>query len=264
MSRHFVSSMFIYHTTFYFIALATQTYELLSGNGRFHSHTKYSHLFSVSQKKKLWQGDRKKSDNKAGWVLACMFLIVDALLSSQRDWAQRSITYMICFSFDYHIEQFFLRCLINETEFQCYISKEWATATLPESLASHLQMSGGPSNDSRSSATPVTDRKAAENTTRKCQVIKKRVQRNYSVYAKNCPWNLYLIRIAPPNSQTMLQLKHYKLKRVQLLTADNKLVRLAKCLSTTPSSRRTSEQEANSVRGWKAIHHRTSPQTSER
>ena len=42
------------------------------------------------------------------------------------------------------------------------MSKERATATLSESLPSRLQMYGGPSNGSRSSATPVTVREVAE------------------------------------------------------------------------------------------------------
>ena len=42
------------------------------------------------------------------------------------------------------------------------MSNECATATLPESLASHLIMSGGPSNCSRSLATSVTVREMTE------------------------------------------------------------------------------------------------------
>ena len=58
------------------------------------------------------------------------------------------------------------------------MSKECANATLHESLASRVQMSGEPSNGSRSSATPVTVRVATESAQSAPQLIKKRVQQN--------------------------------------------------------------------------------------
>ena len=87
------------------------------------------------------------------------------------------------------------------------MSYECATATLRESLASGLQMSGGPSNGSRSSTTPVTDREAAESEQStplgtESPLKKTRPTKFDSVYTKNCPWNRYLARNGPPNSQT--------------------------------------------------------------
>ena len=113
---------------------------------------------------------------------------------------------------DYHIEQFFCRCLINETEFLCFTSTECAIATLRETLASRLQMSVGPSNSSRSSATPVIVREAAKSactTTKKCVHNHQKVRAHTrptkfdTVYAKNCRWNQHLARIGPRNSQTI-------------------------------------------------------------
>ena len=99
----------------------------------------------------------QKSDNKAGLVLARMFSIVGALF--HHCWIRRkeilhaSFGCKIC----YPIERLLRRCLINEIVFWRYVIKECATATLRESLASRLQISGGPSHGCRSSATPVLD-----------------------------------------------------------------------------------------------------------
>ena len=119
-----------------------------------------------------------KSDNKAGWVLARMFLNVGARFHHSHGLGGKK--YYMHYSFAkiiYHTELFVCRCLIDETEFWCYVSKECATATLCESSASRLQLSNEPSNGSRSLAIPVTVREAAESEqstpcTRNRQLIK--------------------------------------------------------------------------------------------
>ena len=93
------------------------------------------HETFYSQKKKSFihfTGRPKKSDNKAYWVLAWMFLIVGARF--HHSWIGRKEVihaWLVC-KIIYHIERFSCRCLINETEFWCYMSKECATATLCE------------------------------------------------------------------------------------------------------------------------------------
>ena len=57
-----------------------------------------------------------------------------------------------------HWTVFFCRWLINETEFWCYMRNECATRTLRESLASGLQISGGPSNGSMQELCHTGDR----------------------------------------------------------------------------------------------------------
>ena len=150
---------------------------------------------------------------------------------------------MICFclQFFYHIERFFWRCLINETEFWWSISKECATATLRESLATRLYMSGGPSTSPRSSATPVTFREAAENTNRTNELCCSSSGAMVTAHQKTRPRNLTVSmrKIAPETGTTgesvhriatqELHLKPHKLQMVLLLTPDNKRVRLERC-----------------------------------
>ena len=140
-----------------------------------------------------------KKNNKAVWALAWMFLIVGARFQhSWIEWKEVLHSWFVC-KIVYHIERFFCRCLINETEFWCYMSKEGTTATLRESLASRLQMSGGPPNGSRSSATPVTVREAAA---RNRQLINKRVQLNSALSMLKIASETGMTRIGPPNNQT--------------------------------------------------------------
>ena len=116
--------------------------------------------------------------------------------------------------------------------FWCYMSKECATATVIESLASRLQMSGGPSNDSRSSATPVTVREAAESvqsTPLGTACSSKNASNEFeSVDAKNCS-EIEKYKSVRKIAKQELKLKPYKLQRVQLLMTDNKSVRLERC-----------------------------------
>ena len=115
------------------------------------------------------------------------------------------------------------------------MSKERATATLRESLASRLQMYGGPSNGSRISATPVTVREAAESAQSTPlgtinRTIKKRVQRNSTVSMRKVTRETGIscesVRLI---TKQELQLNPYKLQMVQLLTADSKRVGLDRC-----------------------------------
>ena len=123
-----------------------------------------------------------------------------------------------------HIEWFFWRCLINETALWCYMSKEFATATLRESLASRLQMSGGQSNGSWSSATPVTvlgEEPPAH-------------QKTGPTKLECLMWKIASETVISSESVSLiakqeLQLKPYELQRVQLPTADNMRVRLERC-----------------------------------
>ena len=151
-------------------------------------------------------------------------------------------------------------CPINETEICCHMSKEFATVALPESLVSRLQMSGGPSNSSRISATPVTVWEAAESAQSKPLGTA-----SWSKNAFNEIWQCLCEKLpAKPvsreNSQTQASTQDAQAPKGSTADGWQQACTTGK-MSTTPWCRTSG---TNSVHGWKAIHHQTSPQSTER
>ena len=94
-------------------------------------------------------------------------------------------------------------------------------------------MSGGPSNGSRSLATPwPSDKRLKAHNQHHLEppAHQKRFQRNLTVYMRKIALETGISRESVRQiDKQELQLKPYKLQRVQLLTAENKRVRLERC-----------------------------------
>ena len=98
----------------------------------------------------IFTGWPNKSDNKAGWVPARMCLIVGASFHcSWIGWKEVRHGWFVC-KIVYHIERF----LPNQRDRILVLHEQ---GMCNESLESRLPKSGGPSNGSMSSATPVTE-----------------------------------------------------------------------------------------------------------
>ena len=128
-------------------------------------------------------------------------------------------------------------------------------------IASRLQMSGGVSNGSMIPATPVTasekQQKAHNQHHLDPPAHQKCVQRNSTVSMRKISRETGISRESVRQiDKQELRLKPYKLQRVKLLTADNKRVRLERCLRllrhVTPPN-----WERILFTWWKAIQHRT-------
>ena len=145
------------------------------------------------------------------------------------------------------------RCLINDTEFWCYMSKECDIAKVwhaPPNLRRAIKRSQElghtgerPRSSRKRTITPLgtsSSSKNSSNEIRHCLCEKLPVK-----------W---------PNNNFNASRTSSKGFNCSRLTTT---VYVWKMLST-PSSRRTSELGENIVHGWKAIYHRTSPQLSER
>ena len=82
-----------------------------------------------------------------------------------------------------------------------------------------------------------------------------------SVYANKCPWNRYLERIGELKSQTRASTQAVQAPKGSTSDGSEEACTTGK-MSIPSSSLSSSKLGANSVYGCKAIHHRTSPQSS--
>ena len=160
-------------------------------------------------------------------------------LSSQLDWEERSTTCTIllrCFFLSHSTVLLEMpnkgdRILVlHEQEMSnCDIERKLDDAP-PNVRRKRFQELG------HTSDRPRRSRKLTINTTRNRQLVKKRVQQNSTVsMRKTAREKRYLARIGQPNSQTRASIQALQVTKGQLLTADNKRVRLEGWLLWTGS-----------------------------